>query len=65
MTGKAPDGSDVIVTMQVTPDGMIAAHRQGAPGAVLWDPRSISKMITHLRDLQAEALQGVVWRDVG
>lgn len=62
ITGKTCDGSDVIVSLQVTPDGMIATSRQGVPGAVIWDTRTVSKLIGHLRELQAEALRGVVWR---
>lgn len=49
------------VTVGVTTDRMIATYR-AVPGVMLMTTRTVSHLIDHLRDLQAQALDGVTWR---
>lgn len=58
--GEDEQGRDVIVTMGVTRDKMIAIRRSTG-GTIFLSPRAVSRYIDHLRELQAQALQGETW----
>lgn len=62
-TVRAEDahGNQVLITMAVTQDKLIAIRR-ATSGTVFLTPRTVSRVISHLRDLQAEAMQGETWR---
>lgn len=61
---RRSDGKLVPVVLDVTDDGYVAAFRSGADDVVDFDTREVSKMIGHLRDLQAIALRGVRWSGI-
>lgn len=61
---QTPLGEDVAIVMQLTPDRMLAWHRQGAEEPVLFDLRTITRLVNSLRFLQAKGLEGVIWPDI-
>lgn len=65
MGRRRSDGRPTPVILEVTEDGYVAAFRSGANEAIDFDTATISKIIGHLRDLQAIALRGVRWTDLG
>lgn len=60
LRAETGEGEQVVITMAVTRDRMIAIRRT-TPGVVLFTPRSISRAIAYLRLLQVEALDGETW----
>lgn len=55
------NGNEVIVRMGLTVDRKIAVRRSNA-GTIFLTPEAASRAVDHIRDLQAQALQGQTWR---
>jgi hypothetical protein len=62
VTGRDWKGGDRHVVLQVVNGYVALAVEKSDP--VYLDPLVVSRAVVHLRDLQAQALQGVRW-DIG
>lgn len=58
--GEDQTGDDSAVMLGLSRDRMIAVRTTNGR-TVLLSPRAVSRLVDHLRQLQAKALEGVIW----